>query len=431
MADFKRSAKSRHSELSLLFKPNDETSRQGTNSSSTGKNQRRTVDRWGRKRVFYIGVVLFGIAAFGAGFSSTIGELVFFRGLQSLGAATAFIASAALLTDVFPKKDRVYAISIYGGVTGLGLVIGPFLGGILIGLLDWRWVFWINLPLIVAGLAACSFSLKDIPQEQHSTKIDWWGLALLIIGLGTLMYGIIASAEANWSSFSGWMFLGVGASSIIFLVILDSRRQEPLLDLHIFKNNLVTLATLSCALAGVVSTVFMFFDPLYLRILRELSPFLIGLLIAIIPAAQVVISFVFSHSVKRFGIRNLLFFSIFSAVCAAGLHRFIDAQTPLLFLVLPFFLLGINWGLSNAGVITAVNQVIPPKHIASALGTITTVWNFTGSMILAVSTAIFHSAAKTGSFLSGFHSAITFIILFATLILAAAILNQYKRTKKA
>lgn len=170
-------------------------------------------DLWGKKRVFFIGIMIFAIAAIGCALSQTIDALIFFRGLQAIGASTVFISSAALLTDVFPENKRVQAISIYGGVTGFGLMLGPFLGGILIELLNWRWVFWINLPLIGIGLAACSFSLYEKKREKHLVKIDWWGLLLLIVGLGSLMYGIISGAEANWSSFcmglhwSGYKFI--------------------------------------------------------------------------------------------------------------------------------------------------------------------------------------------------------------------------------
>ncbi len=388
------------------------------------------VDLWGKKRVFYFGVVIFAIAAFGAGLSPTVEVLILFRGLQALGASTIFIASAALLSDVFPEHEQVRAISIYGGITGFGLMIGPFLGGILISLLGWRWVFWINLPLIAAGLSACSFSLRSHSQERHSVKIDWLGLFLLIFGLGALMYGIIAGAQEDWVSISAWIFLGTGVVALILLIILDELREDPLLDLHIFKEKIIILAALSCALAGVVSTVFMFFDPLYLRILRNLSPLLIGLLIAVIPAAQALISFVFSRSVKLFGVANLLFFSVFAAFFAVVLHRMIQLDTPLLFLILPFFLLGINWGLSNAAMITAVNQVIAPHKIGSAIGTIATIWNIVGSILLAISTAIFHSVEIQSSFLPAFHSAINFNIVFAAIILAIAIWVRM-RLKKA
>ena len=165
----------------------------------------------------------------------------------------------------------------------------------------------------------------------------------------------------------------------------------------------------------------MFFFPLYLRILRGLPPFLIGLLIAIIPAAQVLISLVFNRLEKRFGVANLLFFSIFAAFFAVVFHRALQLHTPLLFLALPFFLLGINWGLSNAASITAVNQIIAPRKIGAALGTIMTIWNIVGSILLATSTAVFHSVEIRSTFLPAFHSTINFNIGFATLILATAI----------
>jgi nitrate/nitrite transporter NarK len=135
--------------------------------------------------------------------------------------------------------------------------------------------------------------------------------------------------------------------------------------------------------------------------------------------------------VKRFGIGNLLFFSVIAAVIAAVLHRFIALHTPLLFLVLPFFLLGITWGLSNAGLITAVNEVISAKKIGAALGTVATIWNVTGALILALSTAIFHAVESHSSFLPAFHSAIDFNIAFAALVLVAAIWMRTQLKNKA
>lgn len=384
----------------------------------------KIADRWGRKKVFYFGVLFFAVAALGAGLSWNAEILVFFRGMQAFGASTILISSTALLSDVFPEQERVKAISIYAGVTGFGLMIGPFLGGILIGLLGWRWVFWINLPIIAIGLFSCSFSLKRHSHEKHATKIDWISLGLLIVGLGSFLYGIIGGAQYNWSSLLAWILLGIGAALLVFLLLFDVYRKNPLMDLHIFKDKYIVLAALSCAFGGVVSTVFMFFDPLYLRTSRSLSPFLIGLLIAVIPAAQVLISFVFTRLEKLFGVANLLFISNLAAFIAVALHRALLQHTPLLFLILPFFLLGINWGLSNAAGITTINQVIAPKKIAAALGTIMTIWNIVGSILLAASTAVFHSAGA--SFLPAFHRAVDFNIAFGALLLGTAIWIRIK-----
>lgn len=391
----------------------------------------KCADLWGRKKIFYAGVALFAVAAFGAGLSPNTELLVIFRGLQSLGAAAILVASTALLSNVFPEKERVRAISIYAGVTGFGLMLGPFLGGILIALLGWRWVFWINLPLIGIGLGACSFSLKGHSHVKPSTQIDWKGLALLIVGMGSLLYGIIAGAESDWTSKEGWICLSLGIFALICLLIWDARSKNALLNLHIFKEKLMILAALSCAFGGVVSTVFMFFDPLYLRILRKLSPFLIGLLIATIPAAQVIISFAFNRLEKWFGTANLLFLSNLIAFLAVALHRLLQLETPLIFLVLPFFLLGINWGLSNAATMTAANEVIAAPEIGVAMGMIFTIWNLVGSILLAASTAVFHATEIHSSFLPAFHSVIDFNSAFATLVFLGALWVRLRLKKGA
>ncbi|MBI3236878.1 MAG: hypothetical protein HYZ48_04170, partial [Chlamydiales bacterium] len=132
---------------------------------------------------------------------------------------------------------------------------------------------------------------------------------------------------------------------------------------------------------------------------------------------------------RLFGIARLLFFSIIAAFLAISLHRFIGADTPLLFLSVPFFLLGINWGLSNSGLITAVNQVISLQKIAEALGTLATIWNVVGSLLLATSTAVFHANQTDSSFLYPYHRVIDFNILFAFLVLLASLRIHFQMKK--
>lgn len=375
-------------------------------------------DRWGRKKIFYVGVVIFGIAAFGAGHSPSIDWLTFFRALQGLGASIVYICAAALLSDAFPKDEQARAVGIYSGITGIGLMVGPFLGGMLISALNWRWVFWINLPLIFFGLIFCIISLKHIVPPMTRVKIDWLSLFLLVFGLGVLIYGIIAM--------SGYCLIGLAA--LILLLVLDFRKPNPLLSLKpIFHNRLILLSLLSCCMGGIVSYVFMFFDPLYLENVRKDSPFTIGLIVAIIPAAQVIISFTFNHLLKWLGMANLFLFSIFMGALAAGLHWTIGAQTPILWILVPLLLLGIPWGLSNAGMVTAVNQTIESGKIGETIGTIATAWNVTGAIFLSISTVIFH---KTGpSFMPAFYSVTQFNFLFTLLVLAAAIWIRLKLKK--
>jgi EmrB/QacA subfamily drug resistance transporter len=374
-------------------------------------------DIFGKKKVFYIGTFIFALAALGAGMSPSIQLLIFFRGLQAIGASTVFIASSALLTDIFPQNERLTAISFFGGMTGFGLMIGPFLGGVLIQTLSWRWVFWVNLPLIAIGLILCIFTLKNIAQEKHETKIDYVSLLLLVFGLGAFMYGLISLSESRWSSIPSYIIFSAGLCSLIALIVVDEMKKNPLLDLHIFKEKLIILSALACSMGGVISTVFMFFDPLYLRQILQMSPLSIGVMTAIIPVGQALVSFVLNRLVNSFGVAQLLLASLGVAFTSAILHRFLGADSSLLYIAIPFFLLGITWGLSNSLMITAVNQVIAKKQIGAAIGTIATIWNIAGSVILAISAVIFHSIEAKKNFLDGFYGAISFNIGFAAFIL--------------
>lgn len=128
---------------------------------------------------------------------------------------------------------------------------------------------------------------------------------------------------------------------------------------------------------------------------------------------------------------ELLTFSFSNGIAflAVVLHRFLELQTPLLFLVLPFFLLGINWGLSNAATMTAANRAIATHEIGAAMGMIFTIWNLVGSILLAASTAVFHAIEVNSSFLPAFHRAIDFNIAFAALVLLGAIWTRIQIKK--
>jgi EmrB/QacA subfamily drug resistance transporter len=383
----------------------------------------KIADKWGRKKIFYISSLIFALGAVGAGVSANIETLIFFRALQGLGAAVLFVSSAALVSGSFPSHEQSRAIGIYSAITGSGLMLGPFVGGILIAALDWRWVFWINLPLIFLGMILCLISLKDLKEEKQNIPIDWLGLLFLIIGLGSLIFGIIQGAERGWNSSTSWPLIMLGLFCTLSLFVMEKKSKSPLLNFTILKDKLILLAIFSCSLAGIVSFVFMFFDPLYLRTVRELAPLQIGLWIAIIPAAQVIISFLFGSLVKKMGIANLLLFSCIAALLAVLSHRAINLSTPLAFLVLPFSLLGINWGISNAGTIKAVAERIAPNKMGEVIGTIFTTWNFVGSVFLALGSVIFH-AKQTGSstsFLEGFHAVIEYESIFMLIIVLAAI----------
>ncbi len=347
-------------------------------------------DLLGHKKVFYFGFILFGIAAMGSASSQTIQWLIFFRGIQGFAAAIIATIAVALLPQAFPATEQMRAIGIFSAFNRAGLASGPFLGGVLISLLSWRWVFWINIPIIIIGLLCCSFSLKSSPKLTEKVKLDWYGLILLVVGLGCFVYGIIYGEQAGWDLALTWILIVVGAGALLLLIVVENKVAQPLLDLSLFKNTHIRLAMFVCVAAGFAAYIFMFFDSLYLALMRGQTAFVVGLTLVCVPVIQVIISLRLEKLVEKFNVVNLLKFGVITAFLSALCHAFFSPNISILFVLLALILMGYTWGIANAGTIAAIKHVVPPEKMGSAAGTIFTFWNVSGSVFLALSTVLFH-----------------------------------------
>lgn len=347
-------------------------------------------DIFGRKKIFYFGFIIFAIAAMGAGWAPNIQWLIFFRAIQAFAAGIIFTLGVALLPQAFPPNEQTRAIGIFSAFNGAGLAVGPFLGGVLISLFSWRWVFWINIPIIIVGILCCSFSLKPSPVIENKVKIDWLGLILLIIGMGCFVYGIIEGEQIGWQAMHTWLLIVAGIVALIALVMVENKIEHPLLDLSIFKNPGASLAILICIIAGLVTAVFMFFDPLYLKLMRHQNAFFVGLTLLSVPMIQVAISLFLEKLVGEFGINKLIVGGLGIAILSAICHAFFTPTITIYFVLFALMLMGYTWGIANAGSITAVHQSIPIEKLGSSIGTIFTSWNVSSSIFLALSTVIFH-----------------------------------------
>ncbi len=388
-------------------------------------------DIFGRRKTFYIAVIIFGLAALGAGLASDINWVIIFRALQALGASAIYTIGAALLPQAVPEKDMTKAIGIYSAITGVGLAIGPFFGGVLVSLLTWRWVFFINIPFIIAGFILCSFSLKKDSSSSIKQHIDWWGALFIIIGIGSLVYGMIRGEQYGWHLPTPWLLVVIGVLGLTTLIVIEKKQKHPLLDLSIFKNTHLVIGAVIAGMAGVVSCVFMFFDPLYLSVVRDLNPFMVGLSLIAMPIMQIILSSTFPFLHKKLTVSKLILFAIAATLIAALMHTTFSVNTHYWFIIISFLLLGMTWGMGNTGAIYMANKYAHPDHIGSVIGTVFTFWNVCGSFFLTTSIVIFHSQHSSVVthlknklvFLQGLHwvgwyiSIVCFIVLLYTFYL--------------
>ncbi|SEP04639.1 MFS transporter [Actinacidiphila rubida] len=265
-------------------------------------------DRYGRRRVFVIGVVWFALGSLLCGLAPNAGILIFARALQGIGGALLTPGSLAIIQASFHPDDRSKAVGMWSGFGGIGAAIGPFLGGWLVDGPGWRWVFLINLPLAAVCVPVAMRHVPETKDPEHHGRFDVAGAALGALALALLAYSLIA--KNLWAGALGV----VGAMSFVFL---EKRRRDPMLPLSIFSSrqftavNLVTLCVYA-ALGG-----FFFLSTLQLQVVSGYSPLQAGT--ALLPTTVLLLLFSprSGQLADRIGPRIPL--TVGPLLCAAGL----------------------------------------------------------------------------------------------------------------
>lgn len=363
----------------------------------------RLADVFGRKKIFYLGILVFAIGAIGAALSYNFAMLIFSRGFQAIGASIAFIVASSMLSQLFPEEEQTKAVGVYTTLTGAGLAIGPFLGGLIINWLSWRWIFWANIPFIVVGFYFSLRYLPDFPKMAIKIKLDLQGAALLIASLGLLVYGIILAGQGNtWIDDHYWIIIIAGVLLFGLFYLTELKTEHPIVDFSIFKHKLVLLSMLNCIVSGVTCFGLLFFDPLYLKLIYEYPPMVIGIILVVPPVMQLIASFSFAKIMQYCRLQTILLASISIGFLACLFHAIFGAMihSSLIILLIGLLFIGISWGLTNPTSIMAASRSVKAENMGAALGSIFTLWNISGSIFLAVGSVILHNHERL-SILSG------------------------------
>lgn len=350
----------------------------------------RCGDLYGRRRVFYIGISIFAIASLVAGLSTNITWLIFGRLLQGIGAAIVFPLGPSLLPQSFPEKELGKAIAWFGSLGGIALALGPVLGGFIVTYWGWRWIFFINIPIILLGYLFSRKSVNESVAKQINRELDWLGMLLLALTMGGIVLSLIHSQTSNWTNWVTLTSLTIGIISSVMLVRVERNKINPIIDFRDFSNLMFYAGAVLCFLAGVLSAVALFFDPLYLQVIREQSPGLSGLVLFAIPIAVFVVAFIIGWLVYRLGIINTIISGLVLAILACFLQIFFTSVTPLWFVVIAFLCLGSVWAMGNTVPIIAAQTAVGSSRSSVATGTMVTMFSIGGSIGLAISVVVYN-----------------------------------------
>jgi EmrB/QacA subfamily drug resistance transporter len=201
-------------------------------------------DRFGRRRVFAAGVVLFTAASVACGLAPNAGALIVARCVQGVGGALLVPSSLAIISAAFPEETRGKAIGTWAGFSALTTALGPILGGFLVDALSWRAIFFINVPLAAVTLAIAFAHVPESRDDAADAPLDWRGGLLATVGLAALAYGLTAASQSGWSDAAVLATLGASALALAAFVWWEARASAPMLPLGLFRSPLFTGANL-------------------------------------------------------------------------------------------------------------------------------------------------------------------------------------------
>jgi EmrB/QacA subfamily drug resistance transporter len=401
----------------------------------------RLGDLFGHRRLFLIGIGLFTAASLACGLASSQGVLVGARAIQGLGGAIVSAVALSLMMMLFTEPaERAKAMGIFGFVASGGGSLGVLLGGILTDVLDWHWIFLVNVPI---GVAVVVLSLRLIPGERAAAvaqRLDAAGAITVTVSLMIAVYAIVNGNEVGWMTVRTLGLLGVAAALFAAFLAIEAKISSPLMPLGLFRLRNLTFSSIVGVLWAAAMFAWFFLSALYLQLVLGYSPLEVGLAFLpgnlIMGALSVAVS---ARLVMRFGVRLPL--AVGLGFASVGLLLFARAPVDGNFVVdvLPSMIfLGIGAGIAFNPVLFAAMSDVQPTEAGLASGIVNTAFMLGGALGLAVLASLAASrtdtltAAGDGPLVAltgGYHAAFVVGALFAAA--AAGIGAAFLRTRGA
>jgi len=350
-------------------------------------------DKFGRKRIVMIGLAMFGIASALCAFATSPGELIAFRALMGIGGASVMPVSLSIITVIFPPQERGKAIGLWAAAVGGAVALGPVVGGLLLEHPNWfRWltgndwgsVFFINVPIIIAGLIGIYLIVPET-KNPHPSRLDPIGLVLSFTGLVALVYGI---QEGAWGSGLTYVWIGIGVLILAGFVFFERRTDHPSLDLSLFKIRSFSVPLISVSLSFAALQGTLLFLAFYMQLVRGYSPLQAGLLTVPFAIGQLLAAPRSAKMVKRFGARKVMSFGVSMASLAMFALIFITPETAIGFIVLNFFIFGFGLGNVIAPSTTRMTLATPPARSGAGAAVQNTVRQVAAALGVAIISSI-------------------------------------------
>jgi len=331
----------------------------------------RLGDMIGKKPIFTTGFMVFTVGSVLAGISPTIGFLIGARVVQALGAAMIFALGFAITTEAFPPSERGKALGINGTTVSLGIMAGPIIGGMILEATDWRWIFFVNLPIgIIGTITAIKFVPNTKPKGRQ--RFDFAGAGAFFMALLSLLLALTMGQNLGFSDPVILAAFAISALSFVAFVMIERRVPDPMLNLDLFKSrdltvNLITGFVGFFALSGLLLLV-----PFYLTDVMGLSPSEIGLVLGAVPITMGIVAPMSGTLSDRVGSRPVTVAGLALMTIAYVMAAFwFEGATTSLMIILVGLIIGLGMGIFQSPNNSAILGSVPPPQLGVTSGMLT------------------------------------------------------------
>jgi EmrB/QacA subfamily drug resistance transporter len=393
----------------------------------------RAADLLGSRRVFVAGLALFGVTSLICGFAGSPGVLIAARAVQGLGAAMLSPAALSILTVTFPHgRERNIAMGVWGGLAGLGGTLGVMAGGLLVDALDWRWVFFVNVPVVVLIMLATPRFLPPVAGASGRRSFDAAGAALGTTGLLAVVYGVVRAQPSGWGSAEVLGFLLGGAALLVAFVAVERRTVAPLVPLHLFTSRALSTSSTALALNGAAFLGLFYLTSLYLQQVRGDSALEAGLHFLPMGGAAIAAAVLSTQFVHRFGTKPVQLAGAVLVLGGLALLTGAGARGSYVTELLPGLVL-FGLGIITVGVPAQIAAVVDVRNgeAGAASGVVTAFFQVGGALGLAVITTLSLSATTSSlgsgasqqqALVDGFHRGVVIAGLFTVVNVAVSLM---------
>jgi EmrB/QacA subfamily drug resistance transporter len=363
-------------------------------------------DRYGRRGALALGLLVFAAGSVLAATSDTTTSLILARAVMGIGGAFVMPATLSILTSVFPARERAGAIGAWSAIAGVGIVVGPTLGGFLLSHFAWGAVFWINVPLVAVALIAVLVRVPSVRGNRGTGRLDYIGGLLSALAMVAIIDAVIEGPDRGWLSSRTIGEAAVGIGLLAAFVVWELRVTAPLIDIRVFKHRAFSAAAVSVGLTFFALFGSLFALTQYLQLVVGYSPLGAGVRALPFAAAVMVTAPTSSLLVRRFGVRRVVPLGLGLMALGLLLAAQIDEGTGYPYLAVAVAIMGAGMGLVVAPAGESIMTVLPTEQAGVGSAVNDTVQELGGSLGVAVVGSVVSASYRSSLDSSGLPGAV-------------------------